>query len=859
MCDDFSEEHIRYICKKEGIDIEDKTKSQLCTELIKRQLLPKIPKLTESCKNKPLARIKYQAKLLGLDNPEMYTKDTKQMLCNQIARALDEREIKDEFGLLSELKKDQMCVGPNLTTTEELKRKAKELNLEGHDTLDRSTLCYIIKKELTRLRRGGPPLPPLVTRQRKKKGIIENTYDRVVIPDEEKLNIPQLSRCLTTEQLRSEQILPAQYLSDPRNRGMLLAHSVGTGKTYAAINTAQVLLRKGIVDHVIVITPTSLQYNFINQFKKYNKDLATDPRYKYYTPTAFHRAVMNGRVQCEGNTLLIIDEAHNYRTNIGRTSGRAQDDGEMRLMEVDHADTDRRWTGGRVRAIFRFMRECPQVNKILLLSATPLVNSYYDLENLLAIMENRAPRPDMKSQLVGENMDDPRPLLNGRGCSIHVYKTGEEYKKDFPRVIQKREWYSMTPEYYKEYYKIQVDKMSGQSSIFKAGGLTVFYNGVRRAANKVDFAESDKLSAVIAKIREDINADPRVRILVYSSWIEAGLKAIQQTLAERGITSVSITGKLSKLERLSAVEKFNKGLASVLLISKAGGEGLDLKGTNKVYIVEPTWNDAAIQQVVGRAVRYKSHHDLPEEKRFVEIYAFILLKPFESDILGRAQGDPNMRELAKKIFKDPEVMGRYKETLTVGFDERINSKRKVTVIDKDGLVSTEEDDMMSIDLYLYKFMADKQTKIDKLMSSIEKIANDCHREMIAYINSELLQYRPPVLIPRLPIVVPMQVEEESAEEIELNMKKNARQLLGDDVEFKPMEQEPKYYKEIPVKRVRDIALEIRNKGTDALKSLAENKKVQYYVMLEARKVHVVIFYKSEQEKVVREKIVLEYK
>jgi len=60
----------------------------------------------------------------------------------------------------------------------------------------------------------------------------------------------------------------------------------------------------------------------------------------------------------------------------------------------------------------------------------------------------------------------------------------------------------------------------------------------------------------------------------------------------------------------------------VILISKAGSEGIDLKFIRQVHILEPWYNMNRIEQIIGRAVRNFSHKDLPFEKRNVEIYMY---------------------------------------------------------------------------------------------------------------------------------------------------------------------------------------------------------------------------------------------
>ena len=152
-------------------------------------------------------------------------------------------------------------------------------------------------------------------------------------------------------------------------------------------------------------------------------------------------------------------------------------------------------------------------------------------------------------------------------------------------------------------------------------------------------------------------------ILIYSQYIDSGLIPMALALEEMGFTRYGenvkplfktiptaivdvrtmkepsdkrnfmparysiITGDL----RLSPNNDFEvKGLTNednkdgnkvkVVLISKAGSEGIDLKFIRQVHILEPWYNMNRIEQIIGRAVRNFSHKDLAFEKRNVEIF-----------------------------------------------------------------------------------------------------------------------------------------------------------------------------------------------------------------------------------------------
>lgn len=63
-------------------------------------------------------------------------------------------------------------------------------------------------------------------------------------------------------------------------------------------------------------------------------------------------------------------------------------------------------------------------------------------------------------------------------------------------------------------------------------------------------------------------------------------------------------------------------LASVLMITQSGAEGISLKNVRRVLIMEPFWNMVRMDQVIGRAVRTESHIELPVNEQNVEVYIY---------------------------------------------------------------------------------------------------------------------------------------------------------------------------------------------------------------------------------------------
>jgi len=67
-------------------------------------------------------------------------------------------------------------------------------------------------------------------------------------------------------------------------------------------------------------------------------------------------------------------------------------------------------------------------------------------------------------------------------------------------------------------------------------------------------------------------------------------------------------------------------------------------------LLEPHWNQSQLDQVKGRAIRYKSHDHLPENERKVEIQEYVAI-PKKRGFIFKTQDmgtDEYLRNLAKK-------------------------------------------------------------------------------------------------------------------------------------------------------------------------------------------------------------------
>jgi SNF2 family DNA or RNA helicase len=168
--------------------------------------------------------------------------------------------------------------------------------------------------------------------------------------------------------------------------------------------------------------------------------------------------------------------------------------------------------------------------------------------------------------------------------------------------------------------------------------LNKFQSQVRQISNsEVPFVASGvtdvvpKLKKAFSNFKSKLEHNPNHKALIYSNYLNT-LKDYTKMLDKNSIPYAVYTGEQTERERKVIREAYNTGKIKALLVSSAGGEGLDLKGTREVQILEPHWNDEKIKQVIGRAIRHGSHASLPEKERQVKVERYTT---YPTGIFGR--------------------------------------------------------------------------------------------------------------------------------------------------------------------------------------------------------------------------------
>ena len=387
----------------------------------------------------------------------------------------------------------------------------------------------------------------------------------------------------------------AYLVRHPGQKGLYVDFATGTGKTLTAVNVAESLLRAGTAQNIRVITPKSLVGNFKKDVMKCIGSNRVPSSYQIWSYDEFR--LKSHKIP--PHTLLMVDEVHNLRTASGK----------------------------RVKAI---LSAAQKAERVLLLSATPFVNGISDISVPMRMILPKSmwvhfptDQQTMVQRYEGRDTEYVRRMKN----MIAYYHEDTGLK---PKVVEHVKTVTLTKAQQRELKNVAEKKLSPAlrkmlREALKKGNVDVlkrfnaFLTRTRQISNTLDPTTCQSKCEQVAKV---LKKGPKPA-LVYSNFKAWGIEAVAYCLRNSGLRMVVFTGQLSKTKRDQIVKDYNSGKIDVLLFTAAGAEGISLKATRQIHILEPHWNLGRIQQAMGRGVRLDSHGHLPKSQRKVDVYHWI--------------------------------------------------------------------------------------------------------------------------------------------------------------------------------------------------------------------------------------------
>lgn len=445
-------------------------------------------------------------------------------------------------------------------------------------------------------------------------------------------------------------------------RGLLLFHSLGSGKSIGCISVA--------IDHyifckrkcIVVTRGDSGANNFAIEVKKYLHTLASTNQlyefpknifeYKRYMALSHKIDAMSDEelIDTFEDKIIILDEAHNIR--------------DMKEQGV----------------FFCFSRIAKLTNKtkIILATGTPMTDDVWQIVPLLNILlpvelQLKEPNSLIKDYhlkgIISYNthiVQKPRVKYHGKylmGDSLSTmvsplgifqenYYDIEQKKQvhDIYRGLSQISLFVFPNGYYgKKITKELMLKTKQNTNILSPSGIVktiTYYKYSLTDSNLYEYLTGDLLrscSSKYYKFLEIIQTNKRYPIFVFVEEVRgSGLLLLGLILEQLGyklyngesldtlepekrytycVGSLDISPNNSdRLEGFNSAMNCSGKYVQILLGSRVIGESITLKNVKQFHSMTPHWNDSTIDQAIGRVVRSGSHDELPPEERYVDIY-----------------------------------------------------------------------------------------------------------------------------------------------------------------------------------------------------------------------------------------------
>lgn len=502
--------------------------------------------------------------------------------------------------------------------------------------------------------------------------------------------------------LQPSQKFVSEFMSpNTHYNGILLNHYIGSGKTCSAISICEKWKHK---KKIYVVLPAFLKGNFRDELrsscgnnnyltddereelKKYNlssekykniikkSDDRIDTVYHIYSYNKFIQSLLNKEIKLD-NCILVIDEVQNIVSE----------------------------SGSYYKIIYDAIYKAPNNIKIVLLSATPIFDKPVEFALTFNLLRPKKQLPVGKEfykkfikikkdnkgniKMKTKNMKKFKQYIKGY---ISYYRGAPPFT--FPESKIKYVKCEMEKFQYKSYVTVLSSEESSSVEMLKAYKKNIFENseildlpnnffiGSRIISNVAYPNTSHNVKgyeSLTPNISKDLDMLKNYSIkfykimkkikstsgntFIYSAFKEyGGIKTLVKILEAHGYKNYLIHGAGKKRfavwsgdespEKKENIKKIfndtnNKDGSKIRIIlgSPSIKEGVSLLNVKIVHLIEPYWNNSRIEQVVGRAIRFCAHKNLPREERNVKVYIYIACSQYIKQTV-----DEYIYELAKK-------------------------------------------------------------------------------------------------------------------------------------------------------------------------------------------------------------------
>lgn len=432
--------------------------------------------------------------------------------------------------------------------------------------------------------------------------------------------------------------------------GGILADEMGLGKSIQVIYFFKKLLEEDKNHKFLIVSPTSLIYNWKQEFDK-------------FAPSIKYEVLSNGKDK--RHELINNTKANVYITTYGliREDLELYKDKNFTICVIDEAQNIKNPISGITRAVKKINAKTK-----IALTGTPIENSVIELWSIFDYVMPGffSNQKDFQSKYKVKDFDeDTNKLLSNLNKQITPFilrRRKKDVLTELPEKIENNIFIDLSTDQKKLYasevkrVREEMDNLIQHEGFAKARFMILqLLTKLRQLCidPKLVFdnykGESTKIENLINVVKELI--DNGHKILLFSSFRSA-LDIVSKEFKKNDITYYEINGSVTSKKRMELVTKFNNDNTNVFLITlKAGGTGLNLTSADTVIHLDLWWNPQAENQATDRAHRIG-------QKNKVTVVKLVAKGTIEEKILELQE--------KKKILSDKIIEGDNRDKNTLG-------------------------------------------------------------------------------------------------------------------------------------------------------------------------------------------------